>query len=177
MGRLFVCLLLVCALLTSGAQADELSGYVRLHVVANSDSVEDQQLKQLVRDGVRALCAVLVKDCGNAQQACAVIEENLPLIECTARVFARLGGHEGRVSAQAGVFEFPEKAYGEIVLPAGNYRALRVTLGEGAGQNWWCVLYPSLCVPLEDEQPVFYSAIARWLKGCFAEVGQWIAAW
>ena len=78
------------------------------------------------------------------------------------------------MQAQAGEFEFPDRVYAGELVPAGTYRAVRVVLGEGEGHNWWCVLYPSLCVDTEMP-PVFYSAIGRWMRGVFQEVSGWLA--
>lgn len=172
--RFFVALVLAACLLSGRAKACETGEYVRLHVVACSDSARDQALKLWVRDGVRAVSAALLRDCGSADAAWETIQENLPLLEGTARLFARVGGFSGEVLAQAGEFEFPDRVYAGELVPAGTYRAVRVVLGAGEGRNWWCVLYPSLCVDTETP-PVFYSAIGRWMRGVFQEVSGWLA--
>ena len=147
---------------------------MRLHVVASSDSAQDQALKLWVRDGVRAVSAALLRDCESADEAWETVQENLPLLEGTARLFARAGGFSGKVQAQAGEFEFPDRVYAGELVPAGTYRAVRVVLGEGEGHNWWCVLYPSLCCVDAETPPVFYSAIGRWMRGVFREVSEWL---
>ena len=172
--RVLAALILGACLLPGRAQACETGEYVRLHVVASSDSAQDQALKLWVRDGVRAVSAALLRDCGSADAAWETVQENLPLLEGTARLFARAGGFSGKVQAQAGESEFPDRVYAGELVPAGTYRAVRVVLGEGEGHNWWCVLYPSLCVDTETP-PVFYSAIGRWMRGVFQEVSGWLA--
>lgn len=172
--RFFAALVLAACLLPGRAQDCETGEYVRLHVVASSDSAQDQALKLWVRDGVRAVSASLLRDCESADEAWETLQENLPLVEGTARLFARVGGYSGKVRAQAGEFEFPDRVYAGELVPAGTYRAVRVVLGEGEGHNWWCVLYPSLCVDAETP-PVFYSAIGRWMRGVFREVSGWLA--
>ena len=83
-------------------------------------------------------------------------------------------GFDGEVTVETGAFAFPDRVYGALFVPAGDYRALRVTLGEGGGHNWWCVLYPSLCVVDEaayyagEEAPIeFYSSVGRFLRDLF----------
>lgn len=173
MKRFFAALVLAVCLLSGRAQACETGEYVRLHVVASSDSAQDQALKLWVRDGVRAVSASLLRDCESADEAWETVQENLPLLEGTACLFARIGGYSGEVRAQAGEFEFPDRVYAGELVPAGSYRAVRVVLGAGEGHNWWCVLYPSLCVD-EETPPVFYSAIGRWMRGVFQEVSGWL---
>lgn len=175
--RRFFCALLIGLLPLSGAaQAGETPPYVRLHVVANSDSAADQSLKLKVRDGVRILSAALLADAQSADEAWEILGENLSLLEGAALLCARLGGFWGEVRAEMGEFDFPERTYGQEVVPSGRYRALRVVLGEGEGRNWWCVLYPSLCAEgLETgSAPAFYSVIGQWLESLAREVGQWL---
>ena len=117
-------------------QSQLASRMVRLHVIANSDSAEDQSLKLLVRDAVLAEASGYLEGVEDAGQAAAVVEEQ---------------GYHYSVSATVDVSHFPTKSYDGFALPAGNYRALRVRIGDGAGQNWWCVVFPSLCVaPASD---------------------------
>lgn len=176
-GRFLGALLIGLLLLSGAAHAEETPPYVRLHVVANSDSEEDQVLKLRVRDGVRALSAALLADAQSADEAWEIIEESLPLLEGAALLHARLGGFTGAVRAETGEFDFPERTYGQEVVPAGRYRALRVVLGEGEGHNWWCVLYPSLCAGelTADSTPAFYSVVGQWLESLMKEVSKWLA--
>ena len=138
--------------------------YIRLHVVAADDSDRAQALKLEVRDACLAAARGLLADCEDPEEAWRRVGRNLEALRLAAARRAGALGYAGTVTAQAGVFEFPERRYGARMVPAGTYRALRVVLGPGAGRNWWCVLYPSLCVP-EGTPPGFYWALPEWLRG------------
>ena len=118
--------------------------------------------------GKSAALSALLADCPDADTAWTLLNDNLPLIALAARLRARVCGWEGPVTCEAGVYDFPERVYDGARVPAGKYRAVRVVIGAGEGRNWWCVLYPSLCVPGDwrPGEPVrFYSSILRWLRG------------
>ena len=120
---------------------------IRLHVVANSDRVEDQELKLLVRDAVITSLRQALADVRDTEQAKEYLQENLPKLQELANKTLDAAG-----SAQQAVVTlcregFPTRQYNTFSLPAGIYAALRVTIGDGAGKNWWCVVFPSLCVP------------------------------
>ena len=145
--------------------------YVRLHVLANSDSEEDQALKLKVRDAVLDCARELLGDTCSADEAYAILAENIATVEACARQAAENAGFFGAVQAQTGVFFFFFRQKFALLVPAGEYRAVRVLLGEGAGQNWWCVIYPTLCAidekgefARESAEIVFYSSIGRWLR-------------
>ena len=140
---------------------------VRLHVVADGDDADAQALKLEVRDACLDCARALLADCADADAAWAAVNENLAALRGAAAERARACGWRGDVRAEAGVFEFPDRWYGGTLVPAGEYRALRVVIGSGAGHNWWCVLYPSLCVEdYEPGEPVsFHSTLLRWLRG------------
>lgn len=184
--------LLVCILLyttwTVVSSQSKLSNddFIRFHVIANSDSDEDQQLKLAVRDGVLAKInnelvaeamaleleafqtdrtAVMSSTGGedrqtrvslDLEQSRKYIMENLSEIEDTAEQIIRNNGYDYPVAAELGVKWIPQKTYGNVIFPSGNYEALNITIGEGKGQNWWCVLFPPLCLigaePPEDEE-------------------------
>ena len=118
----------------------------RLHIRANSDSDTDQATKLAVRDALLPYTAVLFADCGGLEDAVLVANEKKD--EITAHIDATLGtlGSDYTAKISIGKEEFPERNYGGEVYPAGEYTALIVELGEGEGQNWWCVLFPSLCL-------------------------------
>jgi stage II sporulation protein R len=161
-------MVLIWILWAGGASAAGLSDvpvseYIRLHVVAADDGAEAQALKLEVRDATLEVARALLKDCGDADAAWDIIGENVDALEAAAMARARALGYEGRVRAETGVFDFPDRHYGAVFVPAGRYRALRVVIGEGAGHNWWCVLYPSLCVP-EGKVPTLRSALLDWLR-------------
>ena len=118
---------------------------LRLHVVANSDSKEDQELKMKVKDTVVAYLRGTMSDAGSVEEARAQIEKHLPEIEAIAKEKMQSEGYDYEAEAELGESYFPIKEYGDLTFPAGNYEALRVNLGKSAGKNWWCVMYPSLC--------------------------------
>lgn len=118
---------------------------IRLHVVANSDSEEDQALKREVRDQILEYMRVQLKETTNIEESRNILIENLNTIEELAKKEITEQGKDYDVKAVMGNFSFPTKAYGDITLPAGDYQALRVVLGKGEGANWWCVLFPPLC--------------------------------
>ena len=118
---------------------------IRLHVIANSDSEEDQQLKLAVRDGIIEESGSHFAKERNISSAREEILLNLESIRETAERIIREKGYGYDVSVELGKSEFPTKAYGGVTLPAGTYEALKVIIGEGDGKNWWCVLFPPLC--------------------------------
>lgn len=118
---------------------------VRLHVIANSDSPEDQSLKRDVRDAILNYMQGELKNSKDIEQTKYIINKNLGKIEEIAGNVVKKEGKSYPVKAMLGKYPFPTKAYGDITLPAGNYEALRVVIGKGDGANWWCVLFPPLC--------------------------------
>ena len=127
---------------------------IRLHVIANSDSPHDQTIKLQVRDALIDAFGSLIADySANSKELFRMLQKNVSVMEQTALLCARNNGFEGKVSAQADILFLPEKRYGKVTLPAGPYRALRVVLGNGEGQNWWCVLFPQLCLSLAETRP------------------------
>jgi stage II sporulation protein R len=136
--------------------AENLSRSVlRLHVAAASDSSADQALKLEVRDGVLAAASPLLAGVRDKESAIVVLENALPALEAAAMESARSAGYGGPVSVSLARERFPTRYYDTFTLPSGTYDALRVTLGEGAGQNWWCVVFPPLCLSAASaRQPV-----------------------
>ena len=130
-----------------------LAGQVlRLHVVAQSDSAEDQALKLMVRDRLLAMCADVPETVGTAAEARAWTEAQLPVICAAAEAVLAEQGCPHTVRAEITEEAFPTRSYGTFALPAGNYTALKVTIGEGKGQNWWCVMFPPLCTAAAAER-------------------------
>ena len=123
----------------------ERGGYVRLHILANSDSVQDQQLKLKVRDAIIAYLTPYVKNVSNAKEANEIIMSHQETIVAEAKKVIAANGANYAVAVQMGTFPFPVRSYGSLELPAGDYQAVRILIGQGAGQNWWCVLFPPLC--------------------------------
>ena len=118
---------------------------LRLHVIANSDSDADQELKLKVRDKIlQSSGGVFAKDC-NIAEAKETVKANIAEIEKTARETVAENGYDYPVKVTFGKSDFPTKAYGKVTLPAGTYEALKVEVGEAKGKNWWCVMFPPLC--------------------------------
>lgn len=130
---------------TDRAIADVADKLIRLHVVANSDSMEDQELKRKVRDEVIKQIAPKFEGLKDISEVRKVIASNLALIESIAREVIQQNNKLYGAKAVMGSYDFPTKIYGNLTLPAGNYQALKVVLGKGEGQNWWCVMFPPLC--------------------------------
>lgn len=163
--RHFLLLTAVIAVLMSPLHASAQSDYIRLHILAQSDSLHDQAIKLCVRDDIRAYSTELLSGCSSPDEAWQILCSHQNQLLQTARKSAERCGFDGPVSMELGVFPFPDRTYGEELVPAGDYRAVRITLGEGEGRNWWCVVYPSLCLPetADVDRPVeFYSSIFRW---------------
>ena len=152
MKRFFVLLLLLTlfillsALSYVNAVSEDIANSVfRLHVIANSDSEEDQALKLKVRDELLSYMNTLAKDCSSKEEVVALAEEHQEEFKAIAEQVICDNGFSYPVTLQIGDSDFPTKTYGDISLPAGTYDALRVQIGEAQGQNWWCVMFPPLC--------------------------------
>lgn len=118
---------------------------VRLHVLANSDSEEDQALKFHVRDQVLERATGILETAGNRAEAEEALRAELPELERVAEKEIRARGYTYSVTAELTEATFPTREYEDFTLPAGDYLALRVVIGAGEGQNWWCVVFPPLC--------------------------------
>jgi stage II sporulation protein R len=125
--------------------ADVPDKLIRLHVVANSDSPEDQQLKLQVRDRVINSMSSRFEGLKDISEVRSVIEGSLREIEAIARAVIKESGKAYNVQAALTRTDFPTKVYGNLTLPAGSYQALNIVIGDGAGKNWWCVMFPPLC--------------------------------
>lgn len=144
-GGLILCLL--CSLLGVWGQAQGVrDSVVRLHILANSDSTADQTLKLQVRDAVTAAAADWPLTADSADEAAALARERLPQIRAVAQQTVAAAGYDYPVAVELTETYFTTRRYDTVTLPAGVYQAVQVTLGEGQGQNWWCVMYPPLCV-------------------------------
>ncbi|MCF2664233.1 stage II sporulation protein R [Oscillibacter valericigenes] len=156
-------LLGVAVCLLSGAKAlhtqDELADkVVRLHVLANSDSEEDQALKLQVRDAVLDRAEDLLAQSSSRAEAEAKLRGQLLEFERLAEAVVREAGYDYEVTAELTDTEFPTREYEGFTLPAGEYLALRILIGEAAGRNWWCVVFPPLCTAATADVPA--SAMA-----------------
>lgn len=134
-------------------QRDLADRVVRLHVLANSDSEEDQALKLLVRDVVLERATALLEQTESRAEAEALLRESLPELETIAEETVRANGYSYAVTAELEDTSFSTKEYDGFSLPAGEYLALRILIGEGAGQNWWCVVFPPLCTAASADVP------------------------
>lgn len=118
---------------------------IRLHVLANSDSDQDQALKLKVRDAVIVYLQDKLDTAEDIAETRYILGKEMPDIKQVAQATIQKEGYTYPVNICLGTFDFPTKIYGNARLPAGKYEALRITIGEAKGQNWWCVLYPQLC--------------------------------
>ena len=117
----------------------------RLHILANSDSEEDQNLKLKVRDAILEYMKTLTDDTSDKQAVIALSKKHLQDFEKIAEDVIHENDYNYSVNIEIGNFYFPTKYYGNISLPAGNYDALKIEIGKADGQNWWCSLFPPLC--------------------------------
>lgn len=152
---------------------------VRLHVIADSDEDEAQRVKMCVVNAIRRKAARIAGRAVNAREAFARLTRASGTLTHAARNEARRQRFPGPVKVETGVFPFPDRRYGEALMPAGDYRAVRVVMGAGAGRNWWCVVYPNLCAVEEacaqalasSEAVTFYSSVGRFLQDLIKGVG------
>lgn len=119
----------------------------RLHVIANSDSEKDQALKLRVRNAILEVSSGLFEKASSAEEAKMLSEDNLELFETAAKAEINASGYDYPVNCEVGRVHFDKRIYGSAELPEGDYNALRVIIGEGNGKNWWCVMFPALCLP------------------------------
>lgn len=137
---------------------------IRLRILANSDQEKDQIIKRAVRDEVNANITQWVEDLTSLEDAREVIKSHIPDIQKIAESYVKEHGLNQEVNVEFGPANFPTKLYGQYLYPAGEYEAIVITIGEGKGANWWCVLFPPLCFldfsngtavshsPMDDEE-------------------------
>lgn len=144
-GALVVCLMLsVCQL--HGTCESVREEVVRLHILANSDSAEDQALKLKVRDAILEASADWQEMAATPEEALALAESRLPQLQAIAEQTIAAEGYDYPVTARVCRTYFTTRQYDTVTLPAGMYDAVQIGIGEAEGQNWWCVMYPPLCV-------------------------------
>lgn len=150
--KCIICLILVLIMgfllfytYTGDGRTNEHEGIIRLHVIANSNTAGDQALKLKVRD---AVIEYLQKqdDLLTVDDTREYLEANLGSLEKISEGIIAANGRDYPAHAKLGVRYIPEKVYGDMTFPSGNYEALNITLGDGKGENWWCVLFPPLCL-------------------------------
>lgn len=170
-------LLLLCSLLTLIIFSTTLQtktaytpdNLIRLHVIANSDQQQDQAIKYKVRDSIIEILREKLTGVQSYQEAREVIINSRPQLTAAAEEVVAAAGLNYPVRLEYGRFDFPARAYGKLVLPQGEYEAVKVVLGEGKGANWWCVLFPPLCfvdisssaVEMKDEENTTMEVMAK----------------
>lgn len=150
--RLLIIMLALCSVLLFvglfpiHGEAEIYDTVVRLHVLANSDSEEDQALKLSVRDAVLGVTAPLLAGCNTQEEARALLEANFDAIKAAAEEVLCAEGRHDDVCVMLDLEDYPERSYDSVCFPAGEYLSLRVCIGEAEGKNWWCCLFPPLCL-------------------------------
>ena len=150
---------------------------VRLHVLANSDSEADQALKLKVRDGVLEAAAPYVGECKTQAEAVEALTAHLAELEAAALSVVQSEGYDYPVTVLLGEEDYPTRVYESCAFPAGTYVSLRVLIGEGEGQNWWCCLFPPLCLSAatakEDNEDAFLQVgLTKDQYGIITETGK-----
>lgn len=151
---------------TSYAHKELEENVLRLHILANSDSIDDQALKLKVRDCVLAYAKEIFGNPGDTlEQVESYLTDHLRELEEQAEDVVAEEGYSYDVTAQIVEMPFEDRTYGDLTMPAGEYDALRITIGEAKGQNWWCVMYPALCVPsaceTEEDRDVLETSFSE----------------
>ena len=150
---------------------------VRLHVLANSDTEEDQALKLKVRDAILEASAPLVRDCTTQAEAVEALTAHLPELEAAALAVIESEGYSYPVTVLLGEEDYPTRAYESCAFPAGTYVSLRVCIGEAVGQNWWCCLFPPLCLSAataksDNEDAFIQVGLTKDQYGIITETGK-----
>lgn len=133
---------------------------LRLHILAQSDSAEDQALKLKVRDRILKETANLFETAANKEQALKKAAQQLPLLQAIAVNELQKNGCNAAVRVELAKTQFNTRHYADFSLPAGEYDAVRILIGEAKGQNWWCVLFPAICVPAAENQQELEKSVA-----------------
>ena len=150
---------------------------VRLHVLANSDTEEDQALKLKVRDAILDVTAPLVENCTNQADAIEVLNAHLADLEAAASAVVEAEGYDYPVTVLLGEEDYPTRTYEACAFPAGTYVSLRICIGDAEGQNWWCCLFPPLCLSAatakEDNEDAFIQVgLTKEQYGIITETGK-----
>lgn len=139
-------LILIIGILPVHGESEIYSNVLRLHVLANSDSEEDQALKLKVRDAILQKSDALLRDCRTRKEAISIVQNNLDVLEDAARGAIAAEGRQDTVAITLGEEVYPTRCYESFCFPSGSYLSLRVLIGNAEGQNWWCVLFPPMCM-------------------------------
>ena len=138
--------LLFVGIMPIHGEAEIYDSVIRLHVLANSDSQEDQALKLTVRDEILKVTSELLSECNDQAEARKILETNQSRLEETAKMAIRQAGYDYPVDIRFDLERYPTRTYDQFCFPAGEYLSMRVCIGEAEGQNWWCCLFPPLCL-------------------------------
>ena len=152
--KIAICMLIATLLLTAiptDAEADIYRDTIRLHILANSDSDEDQTLKLTIRDKVLEKYGEMLRSAGSFEDAEKKATELLPYIEFDAENWIQQMGYNYNVSVSLSQEWYETRDYEDFSLPCGIYSSLRIIIGDGKGKNWWCVMYPPLCTEFATE--------------------------
>ncbi len=134
------------------------SDMIRLHVIADSDDEDEQQLKLKVRDAVLTKVTELTEGVADTDEALSAVEENLDELSAIGEEVVTRNGYTHSVTAEIGKEVYPEREYDGFKLPAGEYYSLRIKIGSAEGKNWWCVLFPPLCTAAAEERDEVFVA-------------------
>ena len=173
---LLVCLMALSFLPVHG-EGEVYDTVVRLHVLANSDSEADQALKLRVRDAVLEVSAPMVEDCATQAEAVETLTAHLAELEAAAAEVIAAEGYDYPVTVLLGEEDYPTRTYESCAFPAGTYVSLRVCIGEAEGQNWWCCLFPPLCLSAataksDNEDAFIQVGLTKDQYGIITETGK-----
>lgn len=144
---IFLILLLISGIAKPIITSESISQKVfRLHILANSDSPYDQNLKLLVKDEILKLSTELFTDAKSVNDARHIAEDNIKVFENTAQQVVEANGYSYNISVTTDKEYFNTREYDGFIMPAGEYNTLKIIIGNGEGHNWWCVMYPSVCI-------------------------------
>ena len=155
---------LLIGILPTEAEGEIYDDTIRLHILANSDSAEDQELKIAVRDYILSEYGERLHSCVEIGEAKEKITELIPVIEASVKNKLDEWGYSYRIRAVIGQEWYDTREYEDFTLPAGSYCSLRILIGEGRGQNWWCVMYPPLCLEMATESAPADDGIIDYTK-------------
>lgn len=184
----YICIIIFFVQIALPVQASEVQVIpdeaIRLRILANSDNEKDQEIKRSIRDAVNTEITKWVEKLTSIDAARSLLIEKLPIIEEIAKEQLEVYGSDDSLTVEFNEVQFPTKLYGNTLYPAGMYEAILITIGDGAGENWWCVLFPPLCfldfstgVAVEteeiEEEPVdksfivveWYNETVSWISG------------
>ena len=154
-------LLNVVDMLIPRSEANIFDNAIRLHILADDNSEEAQNVKLQVRDAILEECGDMFSENGDVVAASETVEANLSYMEDIANRVLKENGMDYKAQACWGYEEYPTRVYDDFTLPAGEYRSLRLKLGQGEGNNWWCILFPPLCTGASTEDDFSSAEITK----------------